>query len=102
MIKRLERFKNTVNKYMADVRPDRLTTCQLERKSVVNRRPSVYNCKNATSWKKIKSFYYIGTKSLGKMTQWDVSYETLRITLSYYFLQLIKGTKKYGSLLDEF
>jgi hypothetical protein len=26
---------------MADIRPDRLTTCQSERKSVVSRRPSV-------------------------------------------------------------
>jgi hypothetical protein len=42
MIKRLEWLKNTVNKYMADIRPDRLTTCQSERKSVVSRRPSVY------------------------------------------------------------
>jgi hypothetical protein len=29
------------NKYMADIRPDRLTTCQSEWKSVVSRRPSV-------------------------------------------------------------
>jgi hypothetical protein len=42
MIKRLESLKNTVNKYMADIRPDRLTTCQSERKSVVSRRPSIY------------------------------------------------------------
>jgi hypothetical protein len=42
MIKRLERLKNTVNKYKADVRPDRLTTCQSGRKSVVSRRPSVF------------------------------------------------------------
>jgi hypothetical protein len=42
MIKRIERLKNTVNKYMADIRPDRLTTSQSERKSVVSRRPSVY------------------------------------------------------------
>jgi hypothetical protein len=42
MIKRLERLKNTVNKYMADIRPDRLTTCLSERKSVVSRRPSVF------------------------------------------------------------
>jgi hypothetical protein len=41
MIKRLEKLKNTVNKYMADIRPDRLTTCQSERKSVVSRRPIV-------------------------------------------------------------
>jgi hypothetical protein len=41
MIKRLERLKNTVYKYMADIRPDRLTTCQAERKSVVSRRSSV-------------------------------------------------------------
>jgi hypothetical protein len=34
--------KNTVNKYMADIRPDRLATCQSERKSVVSRRPSVF------------------------------------------------------------
>jgi hypothetical protein len=34
MIKRSERLKNTVNKYMADIRRDRLTTCQSERKSV--------------------------------------------------------------------
>jgi hypothetical protein len=27
---------------MADIRPDRLTTCQSERKSVVSRRPSVF------------------------------------------------------------
>jgi hypothetical protein len=26
MIKKLERLQNTVNKYMADIRPDRLTT----------------------------------------------------------------------------
>jgi hypothetical protein len=41
MIKRLERLKNTVNKYMADLRPDRLTTYQSERKLVVIRRPGV-------------------------------------------------------------
>jgi hypothetical protein len=35
-------LKNTVNKYMADIRPDRLTTCRSEQKSVVSRRPSVY------------------------------------------------------------
>jgi hypothetical protein len=28
---------------MADIRPDRLTTCQSERKSIVSRRPSVRN-----------------------------------------------------------
>jgi hypothetical protein len=52
MIKRLEGFKNTVNKYIADLdqidldqidleqidlRPDRLTTYQSERKLVVSR-----------------------------------------------------------------
>jgi hypothetical protein len=42
MIKRLERLKNTVNKYMADIRPDRLTTCQSVQKLVVSRRPSVH------------------------------------------------------------
>jgi hypothetical protein len=36
MIKRLERLKNAVNKYMADVRPDRLTTCQSKQKSIVS------------------------------------------------------------------
>jgi hypothetical protein len=41
MIKRLESLKNTGNKHMADIRPDRLTTCQSERKSVGSRRPSV-------------------------------------------------------------
>jgi hypothetical protein len=35
MIKRLERLKNTVNKYMADIQPDRFATCQEERKSIV-------------------------------------------------------------------
>jgi hypothetical protein len=34
--------KNTVNKYMTDIRPDRLTTCQSEWKSVVSQRASVY------------------------------------------------------------
>jgi hypothetical protein len=43
MIKRLERWKILLNKYMADIRPDRrLTTCQSESKSVVSRRPSVF------------------------------------------------------------
>jgi hypothetical protein len=42
MIKRLERLKNTFNKYMADLRPDRLTTYQSERKLVVSRLPGVY------------------------------------------------------------
>jgi hypothetical protein len=42
MIKALERLKNTVNRYMADLRPDRLTTYQSERKLVVSRRPGVY------------------------------------------------------------
>jgi hypothetical protein len=41
MIKRIERLKNTVNKYMANIRPDRLTTCHSERKSVVSQRPCV-------------------------------------------------------------
>jgi hypothetical protein len=44
MITRLERLENTVNKYIADLRPDRLTTYQSERKLVVSRRPSVLNC----------------------------------------------------------
>jgi hypothetical protein len=43
MIKRLDILKNTVNKYMADIRPDRLTTCHSERKSVVSRGPSVFS-----------------------------------------------------------
>jgi hypothetical protein len=42
MIKRLERLKNTVNKYMADLRPDQLTIYQTERKLVVSRRPGVF------------------------------------------------------------
>jgi hypothetical protein len=42
MIKRLERLKSTVNKYMDDKQPDRLTTCQSERKSVVSQ-PSVHD-----------------------------------------------------------
>jgi hypothetical protein len=42
MVKRLERLKNTFNKYMADIRPDRLTTRQSKWKPVVSRRPSVY------------------------------------------------------------
>jgi hypothetical protein len=41
MIKRLERLTNTVNKYMADPRPDRIMTYQPERKLVVSRRPGV-------------------------------------------------------------
>jgi hypothetical protein len=43
MIKRLERLKHTVNIYIyiAEIRPDRITTCQSERKSVVSQRPSV-------------------------------------------------------------
>jgi hypothetical protein len=41
MTRRLEGLKNTVNKYMTDIRPGRLTTCQSERKSVVSRRPHV-------------------------------------------------------------
>jgi hypothetical protein len=36
MTKSLESLKNTVNKYMADIRPDRLTTCQSDRKSVLS------------------------------------------------------------------
>jgi hypothetical protein len=53
MIRSLERLKNTVNKYtrMADIRSDRLTTSQSERKSVVSRRPSV-----------ISSQYIMGTQ----------------------------------------
>jgi hypothetical protein len=59
MIKRLERLKNTVNKYMADIRPDWLMTCQSERKSVVSRQPSVlillnYRQKKTTSKGTIK------------------------------------------------
>jgi hypothetical protein len=42
VIKRLETLKNTVNKYMADIRSHRLTICQSERKSVLSRRPSVH------------------------------------------------------------
>jgi hypothetical protein len=41
MIKRLERLKYTINKYMADIQPGRLTICQSKRKSVVSRWPSV-------------------------------------------------------------
>jgi hypothetical protein len=40
MIKRLERLEN-VNKYMADLRPDRLTTYQSELKPVISQRPGV-------------------------------------------------------------
>jgi hypothetical protein len=41
MLNRLKRLKNTINKYMADIWPDRLMTCQSERKSVISQRPSV-------------------------------------------------------------
>jgi hypothetical protein len=54
MIKRLETLKNSVNKYMADIRPDQLTTCQSEQKSVVSRRPSVFG-----TWKSSVSCTYI-------------------------------------------
>jgi hypothetical protein len=40
-IKRLESLKNTVNKYIPDIRSARHTTCQSERMLVVSRRPSV-------------------------------------------------------------
>jgi hypothetical protein len=43
MIKRLERLKNTANKYMADLQPDQHTTYQSERKLVVSRRPGVFS-----------------------------------------------------------
>jgi hypothetical protein len=33
MIKRLERLNNTVNKYMADIRRDLLTTCHSQNRS---------------------------------------------------------------------
>jgi hypothetical protein len=52
MIKWLESLKNTVNKYMYDIRPDRLTSCQSERKSVVSRRPSVCS----TIWSVVLAF----------------------------------------------
>jgi hypothetical protein len=39
--KKIREVKNTVNKYIADIRPDRLMTCRSELKSVVSRRPSV-------------------------------------------------------------
>jgi hypothetical protein len=42
MIERLESLKNIVNKYMTDLRPDRLTTYQSERKLSVSRRPGVF------------------------------------------------------------
>jgi hypothetical protein len=41
MLKKLERLKNTVNKCMADLRPDRLMTYQSERKLVISRRPGI-------------------------------------------------------------
>jgi hypothetical protein len=44
MIKRLERLKNAVNKYVANIQPHRLTACQSERKSVLSQ-PSVLSCK---------------------------------------------------------
>jgi hypothetical protein len=44
MIKILESLKNTVNKYMADLRPNRLTTYQSERKLAVSRQPGVCVC----------------------------------------------------------
>jgi hypothetical protein len=50
MIKRLKMLKNTVNKYMADIRPDRLTTCQSERKSDVSRRPSILASQRKLRW----------------------------------------------------
>jgi hypothetical protein len=34
-------LKNNVNKYLADLRPDQLTTYQSQRKLVVSRRPDV-------------------------------------------------------------
>jgi hypothetical protein len=39
--KKITKVKNTVNKYMADLRPDRLTTYQSERKLVISRRSGV-------------------------------------------------------------
>jgi hypothetical protein len=43
MIKRLEMLKNTVNKYMTDIRPDRLTTCQVRTEVGISRRPGVHD-----------------------------------------------------------
>jgi hypothetical protein len=41
MINRLQRLKNTGNKHMADLRPDRLITYKSEWKLVISRRPGV-------------------------------------------------------------
>jgi hypothetical protein len=41
--KKIRKYKKSVNKYMADLRPDRLTTYQSERKLVVSRRPGVFH-----------------------------------------------------------
>jgi hypothetical protein len=46
----LERLKDTVNKYMADIRLDRLTTCQSEQKSVVSRRPGRAIAQAVSRW----------------------------------------------------
>jgi hypothetical protein len=61
MIKRLERLKNTVNRYMADLRPDRLTTYQSERKLVVSRRPGVYSKTNGSVVSRVDPIKYIST-----------------------------------------
>jgi hypothetical protein len=42
MIERLERLKNTVNKYVSDLRPYRLTTYQSERNLVLSLRSGVF------------------------------------------------------------
>jgi hypothetical protein len=53
MIKRLERLKNTVNKYMADLRPDRLMTYQSERKLVISQQPGVLAFRLRIAWETV-------------------------------------------------
>jgi hypothetical protein len=80
MIKRLERLKNTVNKYMADIQPDWPTTCQSEQKSVVKSMTTLTSYHQLTKLRKL-----------------------LKLThFCEYIIQFILITQIYGNAYDFF
>jgi hypothetical protein len=93
MINRLERLKNTVNKYMAYIRPNRLTTCHSERKSFRSRHPS--DCLRLLSCWGSKKELLIAIK--GRVNSRDRSSWLLQLHLSPYNYKFPRLQQRIGS-----
>jgi hypothetical protein len=104
--KKIRKVKHPVNKYMANVQTDRLTTCQSEQKSVVSWRPSVLYLSPYFWYFLSQASKYSPQHSVLKCSpspffpqRYQVSY-THKITLQFCIFKFVYSGTEHGKIKD--